>query len=139
MRSLSPLAAVALAAVAAGCGTNAAPPTGRSQSSERIAVPWAVAAVRDHGRLLVLRYRAGGCLRGDGRAVAIESRDRVTITVREHEARPHSAGNTVGGCSQVLLLNRLHIRLRAPLDKRQIVGGPRLPNVARRAGVRLPS
>jgi len=88
--------------------------------------------MRDGGRVLALRYRAGGCLRGDGRAFVAESRSSVTIQVREH------ASSTTGGCAGVEVEKTLHVALRAPLGTRAVAGGPRLPDVAPGTARKLP-
>lgn len=138
VRTVSLLAAVALATAAAGCGSTAAH-TPAAGAREGLAVPWKVFAVREHGRVLELRYRAGGCLRGDGRAVVTESRTRVMIQVREHQSDASDNERAINGCSQVLLLNKLHVRLRAPLAGRPIIGGPRLPKLTSTSATQLPS
>jgi len=93
-----------------------------------VSAPWRLAAVRASGRVLVLRYDASGCLRGDGRAVVSESQWRVFVTVREHAFVP---GGTVDGvqqaCTDEKHVPTLQVRLAAPLAGRPVVGGPRLP------------
>ncbi len=122
--------AVAMLATATGCGSSASTTQPAPSTHERT-VAWRLGGVRDGGRTIVVRYDAGGCLRGDGRPVVSESDARVIIRVREHEV-PHSGKRRDGvrpACSDVWRLKTLKVELQAPLAHRAIAGGPRLPSV----------
>jgi hypothetical protein len=135
--------AVAAAAVSAGCGSGGVTPTGtgatptttHGRTSSRgtvtrlreVNAAWRLGAVKAHGRVLALRYDASGCLRGDGRAVVSESKQRVVIKVREHEYVPGPPVNgVVQTCVNVQHFPILRVRLAAPLAGRPVLGGPRL-------------
>jgi hypothetical protein len=87
-------------------------------------VPWSLVTQRAHGRILVLRYDAGGCLHGDGRAVVGQTADRVSIDVREHEdvpnANPHAG--PLRACLAIGRVKTLRLRLADPLGGRTLTG-----------------
>jgi hypothetical protein len=134
MRILVLVAVATAFATASGCGSDdSSTRTGGSTRGPReVAVAWQVVAVREGGRVLVLRYRAGGCLRGDGRAVLTESDERVAIAVREHRRASRAATDPLSpeSCSSEARLDTLRVRLRQPLAGRAITGGPRLPDLS---------
>jgi hypothetical protein len=136
LRSPLTSALVALCVAGAGCGAEDPPAgattatTGASAPTEReLVVPWRLAAVRERGRVLVLRYAAGGCLRGDGRAVVAATARSIEIEVREHAIVPARAapGRIATACTGERRIETLRVRLSEPVAGREIVGGPRLP------------
>lgn len=137
---IAALAAVATAVgTAVGCGAGGSPASQPATAGRDVALPWQLLAVQ-HGRLLVLRYSADGCMHGPARALVQESRRRVRIEVRGSERIPAS---TLGSaprqaCSAVGRVHTLSVHLHAPLAGRAIVGRQRLPNPGKAKARRLP-
>jgi hypothetical protein len=130
-------------ATAAGCGS------GRSSTQEvrptpglrEVTVPWRLVAVRDAGHVLVLRYRAGGCLRGDGHAIVAETDDRVLIHVHEHQQILSSRRAGAGpkeACTGEIRLKTLRVSLQKPLAGKAVTGGPHLTTPSNTAARPLP-
>lgn len=82
----------------------------------RVTARWTVLNVSPSGRVLELRYESGGCLR-DGRATAVEARDRVTIGVsQEKPVDPRAI------CTSDPRYPTLRVRLKNPIAGRALPG-----------------
>jgi hypothetical protein len=93
------------------------PPVG---PTKRVAAAWTLLEVGPRRDVLLLAYKSGGCLVGNGRVRVREQRSRVRVWVTQDEA--------VGPdqlCHDVLGTPRLRARLHDPIGGRRIVGGPR--------------
>lgn len=92
-------------------------PLAPSQASGLLVLPWSLVGVRAGGRVLRIRYAAGGgCVRPVGVQV-IESSTRVLIAPRSRAF--DSPGS--GACTAELRLAFAEIALRSPLGHRSLV------------------
>src|SRR5687768_7605106 len=76
--------------------------------------PWRLGNVSADGRRLALFYDAGGCARGDGRAIVHESRTTVRIVLRQ-SYEMHANGPSETSCPLVLRGAVAHARLARPI------------------------
>lgn len=89
-----------------------------SQASGLLVLPWRLVGVREHGRLLFIRYTAGGgCVAPVGVEV-LENADRVLIAPRSRGYKQRR-GDTA--CTANLRLGSGYIRLHDQLGGRRLV------------------
>jgi hypothetical protein len=109
------VSALAVAAAASGCGGQAqAGATAPPKVANSISRPWTLRAVRDHGRVIVIRYTEGDCW-GAAQARTTETQASVTIELLQF----HSPGP--GACPLFLLNRDLQVHLQAPLGHRRLI------------------
>jgi hypothetical protein len=120
---------VALGALGVGAAIAASGGTPRAQAGatvHRTAVmttllrsrPWTLRALRNHGRIIVIRYTEGDCW---GAAQAHVTQKRTSVTIELLQAYSGGAGVA---CAQFLMIRALDVHLRATLGHRRLIHAP---------------
>jgi hypothetical protein len=89
---------------------------------ERVPADWYLAGVDEDLRTLELLYVSGGCRRGDGRALVIETGSAIRISVDESTVVAIDTPDRKVICTSDLRYERLRVTLERPVAGRRVLG-----------------